>query len=59
MKVDAETLNPKSISMSELYGSFDHLTAEWTDGLASHIIRRFVGKEHPDMKWVIFELVGY
>ena len=24
--VDSETLNPKSIAMNELYGSFSHLT---------------------------------
>lgn len=33
--VESETLNPKSITLDELYGSFSHLTQEWTDGLAS------------------------
>lgn len=42
--VDSETLNPKSISMDELYGSFSVLTQEWTDGLASTLIRNFVNK---------------
>ena len=28
---------------------------EWTDGLASQIIRSFVVKTHNDMKWVIFD----
>ena len=41
--------------MAELYGSFSHTTQEWTDGLASTIIRSFVEKEHKDMKWVIFD----
>ena len=35
LAVKSEILNPKSISMDELYGSFSHLTQEWTDGLAS------------------------
>lgn len=48
-------MNPKSISMNELYGSFSHLTQEWTDGLASQIIRGFVEKTHNDMKWIIFD----
>ena len=32
-------LNPKSISMEELYGNFDPTTQTWTDGLASKILR--------------------
>jgi dynein heavy chain, axonemal len=37
--VEMQILNPKSIAMSELYGNFSHITHEWTDGLASSIIR--------------------
>jgi dynein heavy chain len=44
LSVDSETLNPKSITMDELYGSFSVLTQEWTDGLASTLIRNFVNK---------------
>ncbi len=32
-------LNPKAISMGELYGEVDLFTNEWKDGLASSIIR--------------------
>jgi len=32
-------LNPKSISMGEMYGEVDVNTQEWVDGLASSIIR--------------------
>jgi len=53
--VESRTLNPKSISMDELYGSFSHLTQEWTDGLASNIVRDFVKSTSVDMKWVIFD----
>ena len=41
--------------MDELYGSFSLLTQEWTDGLASTIIRNFVERQHTDMKWVVFD----
>lgn len=47
------TLNPKSISMEELYGEFDPLTQSWTDGLASTIIREYVNLENSDKKWVL------
>eukprot|EP00960_Hanusia_phi_P050219 760078-Hanusia_phi.AAC.2 len=38
-KVDQYTLNPKSITMGELYGEFNLLTQEWTDGIISTIVR--------------------
>ena len=53
--IEKELLNPKSISINELYGEFSHLTQEWTDGLASDIIRRFVNNENTSMKWIIFD----
>ena len=34
-------MNPKSISMGELYGEENLDTKEWTDGLASKILRKF------------------
>ena len=48
-------LNPKSISMDELYGFFDPNTQSWTDGLASKIMREYVSLETPDKKWVVFD----
>lgn len=49
------TLNPKSISMGELYGEYNLLTNEWTDGLASSIIRAAVADTTPVRKWVVFD----
>jgi dynein heavy chain len=47
--VESKVLNPKSISMEELYGCFVNMSAEWNDGLASKIIRSFVEVETTDM----------
>jgi dynein heavy chain len=49
------TLNPKCINMGELYGEYNLLTNEWTDGLASSIIRAAVADTTPDRKWVVFD----
>ena len=49
-----QILNPKSIAMNELYGNFSHITHEWTDGLASSIIRQSVESSSVSMKWVVF-----
>lgn len=38
-------LNPKCVTMGELYGEFSELTQEWHDGLASTIMRRAVADE--------------
>eukprot|EP00741_Cyanophora_paradoxa_P000409 tig00000404_g400.t1 len=54
-KVFTYVLNPKSITMGELYGEFNKLTNEWTDGLASSIVREVVGDTTDNRKWVVFD----
>lgn len=49
------TLNPKCVSMGELYGEYNPLTSEWKDGLASTLIRSAVADATPVHKWVIFD----
>jgi dynein heavy chain len=51
-------LNPKSITQAQLYGAFDEVTREWSDGVASECVRNAVaiGKGgSPDANWVIFD----
>ena len=48
-------LNPKSISMGELYGNYNLMTNEWTDGLGSTIIRNANGDTSDDKKFVVFD----
>ena len=35
-------INPKAVSLAELYGNFDLLTQTWSDGLAAKILRESV-----------------
>jgi dynein heavy chain, axonemal len=44
-QIKTKVLNPKSISMGELYGQENPDTKEWTDGLASKIMRKFAGAQ--------------
>lgn len=46
-------LNPKCITMGELYGEFSELTQEWHDGLASTIMRRAVADEGEHRRWAV------
>eukprot|EP00698_Gefionella_okellyi_P007651 TRINITY_DN186_c0_g4_i1.p1 TRINITY_DN186_c0_g4~~TRINITY_DN186_c0_g4_i1.p1 ORF type:complete len:3955 (+),score=1074.62 TRINITY_DN186_c0_g4_i1:43-11907(+) len=48
-------LNPKCVSMGELYGEFNLTTHEWTDGLAASIVRECVADQTEDRKWVVFD----
>lgn len=44
-RVVSFVLNPKAISMAELYGFFHPVTREWTDGLASSILRACIAEK--------------
>ncbi|XP_039271711.2 dynein axonemal heavy chain 6-like [Styela clava] len=46
-------LNPKSISMGELYGEEDKLTLEWKDGLMAISVRHAVQDTTEDHKWIV------
>jgi len=52
-RVKTFILNPKSVTMGQLYGSFDENTHEWTDGLLASLIREATSEATPDRKWVI------
>mmetsp|Transcript_39705 Transcript_39705/g.74534 ORF Transcript_39705/g.74534 Transcript_39705/m.74534 type:complete len:1860 (+) Transcript_39705:1-5580(+) len=48
-------LNPKCMKMGELYGEYNLMTNEWSDGLASTLIRQAVADITLDRKWVMFD----
>lgn len=53
--METRTLNPKSISMGELYGELSKATNEWTDGLVAYIVREAKDDSSPRKWWLIFD----
>lgn len=52
----SEFVNPKAVSLKHLFGDFDPVNMEWTDGVISSIFRRFADTNSAKtFKWIIFD----
>ncbi|KAK1118886.1 hypothetical protein K0M31_014656 [Melipona bicolor] len=48
-------LNPKSVTMGQLYGEYDLNTREWTDGIFSTLLRAGIAAADLNKRWYIFD----
>lgn len=48
-------INPKSVTISQLYGAFDLKTHEWRDGILAINFKHFINMKHECRNWLIFD----
>ena len=55
MKCEFECVNPKSITMGQLYGQSDPQTQEWQDGVLAVVYKRLAHDPSPNRKWFMLD----
>lgn len=54
-RVQMRVINPKAVTMGQLYGEADRATQEWKDGVLGVAFRQLAADPSPDRKWLVLD----
>ena len=54
-KVKINTINPKSLTIGQLYGDFDKISHDWTDGVLATVIKDCAYDKSLNRRWILMD----
>lgn len=54
-RVKINTINPKSISIDQLYGGFDKISHDWSDGVLAKVIKDCATDKSGNRRWILLD----
>ena len=54
-KVNTHVINPKSVTMGQLYGMFNEASREWMDGVLAFTVRKCCSDRTSQRHWIMFD----
>jgi dynein heavy chain len=55
VKVNVHVINPKAITMGQLYGYVDPQTTEWVDGVVAKMVNECAKDQSTELHWIMFD----